>query len=657
METDSDKVESEGFWLVRQARGLARLGEIVDWTAADKSLLVSGIVLGLHLYAISLLYLARANHELLPFLDLVVVDQQIQFNHITVVAWVLLGLGALILRRKQSELAFFKYAPIQIFAITNAGYAYFLGFFTEPFGYITVIGGMMVSLPLFGRVPTIFGLASWVAIFGVLTVLEQMGVVSYGPLLKSSPVVDGHISIYWALGMSSINVAGGFLTAVFSFTAFGLLRERDKLLTRNQGKLLKAVGDLSDTTGELEEAGRQLELRVDERTLELKVANRNLQFEIEEREKTVKELNRVRAAMESAIEGVARVGSDGKVLSANAAFLKMHGAESGEMLGSVANGWIDAGDRSEVIQAVLGLRGSSKAELNIGARRLDGSVFAQFVAVVKLAGGGKGEHYRFARDVTRQNELSTQLNHAIKMEAIGHLAGGIAHDFNNLLMAILTASERLQTLFSEDPVAAEEREMADMISMAGRRAAALTSQLLDFAHLQPPSIANIDINKSLGRVLELLAPALGESIEVVSNFSSEPFFTSGDPSRFESGLLNVALNARDAMPEGGRLVVRTEAVEIDLKDPVFASFKPEGVRHTRIRLEDTGSGMSEAVIAQVFDPFFTTKPAGKGNGAWTFGAQHICARGRWCVDYVESARRRNRLLDLHAVGRAGAWGD
>ena len=128
MTTDPDKMENEEASLVGDPKGFARLSQIVDWAAADKSLLISGIVFCLHLYVISLLYLARAHYELLPFLDPVVVDQLIEFNYMTVGAWGLLGLSALILRRKQGDLVFFEYAGIQLYAISNAVYAYFLGF-------------------------------------------------------------------------------------------------------------------------------------------------------------------------------------------------------------------------------------------------------------------------------------------------------------------------------------------------------------------------------------------------------------------------------------------------------------------------------------------------------------------------------------------------
>jgi PAS domain S-box-containing protein len=318
--------------------------------------------------------------------------------------------------------------------------------------------------------------------------------------------------------------------------------------------------------------------------------------------------------MEAAIEGAACVGFDGRIQTANAAYLAMHGVDASEMIGSSANLWVHADYRSDLVKAAVELGHAEKIERNIVGLRGDGSAFPQFIAMVRVPDGEAGAHYRFARDVTRQNELSEQLNQAMKMEAIGRLAGGIAHDFNNLLMAILTAGDHLQEYFRGMAGAEEESEMADMIAMAGARAAALTTQLLDFAHVRPPMTVTIDVNQSVRNMLELVAPGLGKSIEVEADLSEESLLSPGDPSRFDSGLLNVALNAKDAMPEGGRLIVKTSAVTIDPKDPAFAGFQPRGEKQLRIDMTDTGSGMDAETVAKVFDPFFTTKPAGKGTG-------------------------------------------
>ena len=592
----------------------SRVADIVTWPRVQKSLLASAVVLILVVYSTGLLLLARAHLDLLPFIDPVVLDFQIRLSYVFAGAWISLGVFSFLSRTTRPDSRFFSHAPVQLYVISNCLVAYLFGFFTEPYGFVTLVGGMMVALPVFGGKPTRFGLLTWLAMFGVLTILYQSGQIPYAPLFKSSPIVDGSISTLWALGMSSINITGGLLAAVLSFFVLGQLRERDRLLLRNQGKLVKAVVDLNDSSAELEEARRQLELRVEERTLELKVANRNLQFEMEEREKSAVELSNLRAAMEAAIEGVARVGSDGRVRTANAAYLAMHGANASEMIGSSANRWVHPDHRSEVVKAAVELAYSKKTEANIVALRGDGSTFPQFMAMVGVSDDEEGVHYRFARDITRQNELSEQLNQAMKMDAIGRLAGGIAHDFNNLLMAILTAGEHLQSYFGDTAGGEGESEMADMIVMAGTRAAALTAQLLDFAHARPPATVAIDVNQSVRNMLELVGSGLGESITVEADLSEEFLVSLGDPSRFDSGLLNVALNAKDAMPQGGRLIVKTIGLTIDPKDPCFAGFQPQGENQICIEMTDTGTGMDSETMAKVFEPFFTTKPAGKGTG-------------------------------------------
>ena len=175
MGTDREDDESNVRWPADQSRGLARLGGVVDWLAADKSLLTSGIVLSLHLYVIGLLYAAQANLDRLPFLEPRVLVRLIELNFGTVAIWVLLGLLALLFRRSHGDSVFFEYAPIQVYAFSNSVYAYFLGFFTEPFGFVTLIGGIMVGLPLFGARATRAGLFCWMGIFTSLNLLNLAG--------------------------------------------------------------------------------------------------------------------------------------------------------------------------------------------------------------------------------------------------------------------------------------------------------------------------------------------------------------------------------------------------------------------------------------------------------------------------------------------------
>ena len=209
-----------------------------------------------------------------------------------------------------------------------------------------------------------------------------------------------------------------------------------------------------------------------------------------------------------------------------------------------------------------------------------------------------------------------------------------------------------------------------MIMMAGKRAASLTSQLLDFAHVHPPSVSSIDINQSVRDMLELLAPALSESIRIESDFCEGPIFAFGDASRFDSGLLNVALNARDAMPDGGTLSVRTRIVDVEDREQGFPSFEPKPGRHARIDLKDDGEGMDAETAGQVFDPFFTTKPVGKGTGLGlsvfsTYirevkGALGITSRlgeGTLCSIYVPLSTDQVHSEDPVATGRESGGGE
>lgn len=319
-------------------------------------------------------------------------------------------------------------------------------------------------------------------------------------------------------------------------------------------------------------------------------------------------------ALEEAIEGIARVGADGKFQSANPAFALMHTSEVDEIVGSAANDWIACEDLREIENCVERLALTGRQEVTVRGRREDGSTFFANMFLIPIPGEEDGEHYRFARDVTRQRELTEQLSQAVKMDAIGRLAGGIAHDFNNLLMTILTASDRLKNPLSTLPEPEAGREFLSWIDAAAERGAALTRQLLDFSHAQAPESGPIDVNESLRRLIRMLDATLGASIRVESELSERPLVTSGDLARFESGVMNLAVNARDAMPEGGSLRFRTTEIQVDPSNPRFAAIQLETDRFVRIEVEDDGAGIDPNILDDIFDPFFTTKPVGKGTG-------------------------------------------
>ena len=214
-----------------------------------------------------------------------------------------------------------------------------------------------------------------------------------------------------------------------------------------------------------------------------------------------------------------------------------------------------------------------------------------------------------ALDVTDRKQLEAQLRQAQKMEAVGRLAGGIAHDFNNLLMVIQGYTELLlDRLGGEHPL----RRNAEQIRDASQRAAGLTRQLLAFSRKQmlDPQVLNIqDVVSEMEKMLRRL---IGEDIELATMSPPEPWFVRADRSQIEQVILNLAVNSRDAMPDGGKLTIETSNVELDSSYSRHAVVEPG--EYVMLAVSDTGTGMDASTQAHVFEPFFTTKEKGKGTG-------------------------------------------
>ncbi|MFA4827670.1 MAG: response regulator [Thermodesulfovibrionales bacterium] len=214
------------------------------------------------------------------------------------------------------------------------------------------------------------------------------------------------------------------------------------------------------------------------------------------------------------------------------------------------------------------------------------------------------------RDVTGRKKLEEQLLQAQKMEAIGLLAGGIAHDFNNILQAIVGYGYLLQEdMRSDDPL----RENVDQILVSADRAAEVTHSLLAFSRKQILNPKPIDINGMMMRFEKLLSRLIGEDIVLSANLTDKDVISMADAGQIEQVLMNLATNARDAMPRGGRLTLDTQLVELDdtfIRDHGYG----EPGMFAVISVSDTGSGMEKDTMAKIFEPFFTTKEVGKGTG-------------------------------------------
>jgi PAS domain S-box-containing protein len=216
----------------------------------------------------------------------------------------------------------------------------------------------------------------------------------------------------------------------------------------------------------------------------------------------------------------------------------------------------------------------------------------------------------FLRDLTQKIATEEQLRHAQKMESVGQLTGGIAHDFNNMLTVITGTIDILAEAVADKPQLAA---IAKLISEAADRGAELTGHLLAFARKQPLQPREIDVNTLLVESAKLMWPTLGEQIEIEPMLADDVWPALVDPNQLTSALLNLAINARDAMPNGGKLILETSNVVLDQSFAKTSSDAQPG-SYVMIAVSDTGSGIPEAIRERVFEPFFSTKGVGKGSG-------------------------------------------
>ena len=224
-------------------------------------------------------------------------------------------------------------------------------------------------------------------------------------------------------------------------------------------------------------------------------------------------------------------------------------------------------------------------------------------------------------DVTERQELEDQLAQSQKLEAVGRLAGGVAHDFNNLLTVIRGYAEMLRDdIAGDEPAEAKLKQIQD----AASRASTLTAQMLAFARRQPVEPVLLDVGERLATILEFLPRLIGEDVTLAYDRCDEPALVTIDPSQFEQVLLNLATNARDAMPSGGRLTVALSVEETRADQRVV-----------RVRVTDTGNGMSDETRSKVFEPFFSTKGPGHGTGLGLATAYGIVTRAGGTIE-VES---------------------
>jgi PAS domain S-box-containing protein len=302
-------------------------------------------------------------------------------------------------------------------------------------------------------------------------------------------------------------------------------------------------------------------------------------------------------------------GRDGVYRAINPAWKTLLGYDATDLIGVPMGELVHADDLERTRRAAQELRGGQAvSDFDCRVRDKHGDYrWINWTAVPE-----DDVIYFVGRDVSQRKLLEDQLRQSQKMEAVGQLTGGLAHDFNNMLTGILGGIDMVRRRLADGRVADVDRFL-DAAMQSGQRAAALTHRLLAFSRRQTLDNRALDAGALIGSMADLLRRTLGEQVQLSLEVEDGLWSALADENQLESAVLNLAINARDAMPHGGRLTVSAHNVELSTAE-LANSDRAEPGDYVEVRVSDTGLGMTPDVLAKVFDPFFTTKPLGQGTG-------------------------------------------
>ncbi|HEV7518488.1 MAG TPA: PAS domain S-box protein, partial [Thermoanaerobaculia bacterium] len=324
---------------------------------------------------------------------------------------------------------------------------------------------------------------------------------------------------------------------------------------------------------------------------------------------------RLKAVLDAAVDGIVLIDTAGSIQSANPSVERMFGYPPEELLGKNVKMLMPEPWREEHDDYLARYQATGEARIigigrQVRGRRRDGSTFPLDLAVSEVRHGGEVFFLGTLRDITKRQQLEAEVRQSQKMEAIGRLAGGVAHDFNTLLGTIRGYSE---LLLGALPREGALRSHVEQIHRATLRAAQLTRQLLIFSRRQEVEAQVVDLERLLAEVEVMLDRLIGEDVELTRQVEPRLGRVWGDPGELHQVLLNLIVNACDAMPQGGSLSLALRNLEADEEIAVEEGRLPPGP-YVLLQVADTGMGMDEEVRKRIFEPFFTTKEPGKGTG-------------------------------------------
>ena len=425
--------------------------------------------------------------------------------------------------------------------------------------------------------------------------------------------------VYWAFGVFIL--ACGFTHVLSIYTLWvpiygieGLVKAATAMASVfTAGMLWPLLPELLTITSPFEL--RRVRAALEEEEMKGRGAERML-AQFQETQRALREsMARLTAVVETAVDGFILIDSRGRILLFNPACERLFGYRADEVFqenvkllmprtyslhhDDYLRNFLQSGERK-----IIGIG------REVVGRRKDGSTFPMDLSVGEAKQDGESIFVGIIHDLTERKLTERQLQQAQKMEMVGQLSGGIAHDFNNLLTVIVGNAEHLSEQLKSR---LDLRQLADDICQAGERGAELARRLLAFSRRQLLRPRAIDCHELIASTCKLLKRTLRENIEVTTAFNIDAIFAFADSSQLESAVLNLALNAQDAMAAGGRLTISTGIASLDDDDQGVHPDIESG-EYAMIAVTDNGEGMTSDVAARAFEPFFTTKEVGKGSG-------------------------------------------
>ncbi len=355
---------------------------------------------------------------------------------------------------------------------------------------------------------------------------------------------------------------------------------------------------------------------------------------------------RLSAAVEQTAESVIIIDANGLITYVNPAFERTTGYTRSDVIGQNSNLLRNGQEQDGLYQELWGIISTGKVwHGRLVNKKKNGSLYTAEATITPVRGENREitSFVEIQRDVTHQLQLEEQLRQTQKMEAIGRMAGGIAHDFNNLLTVITGYSELLlaRYLGAGDP----GYEEVEQIKKAGERATALTQQLLAFSRKQPLQPQVLNLNKVIDNIQPMLHRLAGKEVKLRLDLEPNLAQVTADPGQLEQVIMNLVVNARDAMPLGGKLVIET--TNVVLNEP-YAGQSPKVTPGPYILLSvsDTGMGMDKEILSHIFEPFFTTKDKGKGTGLGLATVHSIVTQNGGQI-WVESELGRGTRFNIY----------